>query len=146
MEVFDGVSLRWHNIGSIHKIYERMGFVWHIEMPCPGVPIFAPAALRCYSDHQISVQLTVEDCEALVGIEQHASGHLGPPFPNPGSDQLMLDLSPGLHDIALFDATGRTVLQERTADPKPMIPTAHLAPGLYHVRVDDDAAVRWVKQ
>ena len=67
-------------------------------------------------------------------------------FPNPGTSHFTLQLPGGVHTIEVSDTTGRRVLNERTSLQQPTIGTANLAPGLYHVRVDDGPPLRWVKQ
>lgn len=146
IESFDGTWLRWHNIGSIHRIYERMGLVWHIDMPCPGVVVPHPAALRCYSDHEISVQLTTDDCEALVGIASNAFNSRTIPYPNPSSDHFQIDLPLGPSRVTVLDQSGRSVLIQRAEGPSARISTAHLMPGLYFIRVGNSTPVKWLKE
>ena len=71
-------------------------------------------------------------------------------MPNPGTDQFTLSLPPGPHTITLFDATGRMVLQQRTADARPVIGTGALPAGLYRITVRDVQSgvmgATWVKE
>lgn len=85
-----------------------------------------------------------------VGIDEvHASKALTV-FPNPGADQVTLDLPPGPHTIILFDATGRPVLQQRSTDARPVIATEALPAGLYRIAVRDEQGgmmgATWVKE
>ncbi|RSK44005.1 M1 family aminopeptidase [Hymenobacter rigui] len=57
-------------------------------------------------------------------------------YPNPCRDQLHLDGFSGSHAQAeVTDATGRVVLREVLSAASPVLHTAALAPGLYHVRL-----------
>jgi len=147
---FDGVSLRYVNIGPVHRIYERFGLLWHIHLHCPGFIILEPAGLRCYSDHELSVEFGSTECEAFVGVGEHLAHIENPPFPNPGSTQFTLTLPPSPHTITLFDAMGRLVLEQRTADERPVIATEGLLTGMYMVRIVDGNNMvqlhHWMKQ
>jgi hypothetical protein len=72
------------------------------------------------------------------------------PFPNPGTTHFTLDLPPGTHTFTLFDATGRMVLHQRTADARPVIATEALPAGLYRISVCDERSevmgATWVKE
>lgn len=71
-------------------------------------------------------------------------------LPNPGRDRFTLSLPEGLHTITLFDATGRMVLQQRTAEAQPVISTEALPAGLYRVKMRNEQGVvmgaTWVKE
>lgn len=110
-DTLSGMPLDWYNIGSVHRIYQRLGYVWHVELTCPGSILLDPANLRCYSDNEISVQLLTTDCEALVGIEDLAPTSPIRPFPNPGSDRIYLPDDPRTERLILHDGLGREVLQ-----------------------------------
>ncbi len=61
-------------------------------------------------------------------------------FPTPGTNHFTLSgvegsLPPGLHTITIFDATGRMVLQKRTADERPVIDTEALPAGIYRITI-----------
>lgn len=116
------------------------GWSWFVtDMPWAG--------LRCYRDAQIQFAApNVTDCGFTLSADEIASSTSFVLFPNPGSDHFALSLPPGPHTITLFDPTGRVVMEERTNEQQPMIGTAHLAPGLYMVRVEDHAPLRWVKE
>jgi hypothetical protein len=148
-EVLNGQVLRWQNIGPVHKIYERIGYIWHIDLACAFPPVLQPAALRCYSDNEFSVQFGPLPCEGLVGVQE--LGHrVLPVHPNPGISHFTLELPPGPHIITLFDTTGRMVLQQRTTDERPVIGTEALPAGLYRIAVRDERGgvmgASWVKE
>ncbi|MCW5900525.1 MAG: T9SS type A sorting domain-containing protein [Flavobacteriales bacterium] len=131
---------------------ERMGFSinylngwsWFItDQPWAG--------MRCYRDDGLSFS-TVDgtDCGYTLSIGTVAANVPPVPFPNPGTTHFTLDLPPSPHTITLFDATGRMVLEQRTADAWPMIATERLPAGLYRITVrDEQGAVMgatWMKE
>ena len=148
--VIDGMALRWIEIESWYRVYERIGSTWDMFMYCPNWIIDGPMGMRCYSDDEISFQLTTGACEQLVGLDDRHSTSWTNPFPNPGTTHFTLDLPPGPHTITLFDASGRTVLQQRTADTRPVIATEALPAGLYRITVRDERGgvmgATWVKE
>jgi hypothetical protein len=85
-----------------------------------------------------------------VGIDEFTGNNALSIFPNPGTTALTFSLPPGTHTITLFDATGRMVLQQRTAVDRPVIDTEALPAGLYRINVRDaQGAVMgatWVKE
>jgi len=129
---------------------ERIG--WSMEFtPFPACMIVCgPIGMRCYSDQDISVNFTGLGCETLVGISDLSATLPLSVFPNPGTTYFTLDLPPGTHTFTLFDATGRMVLQERTADARPEIDTEGLPAGLYRISVRDAQGgvmgATWVKE
>jgi hypothetical protein len=152
IEWFDGIPLRWHSVGPIHRIYERMGYTWHIELACPPPwnIILDPAALRCYSDDQISVQLRAEDCEALVGIEDLQAHSTPTLHPNPGSDRLYVEPAQGVLSIQMLDALGRWVHNAPITASSIAIDTSLLPGGTYLVLTTYADArrqvQRWMKE
>lgn len=71
-------------------------------------------------------------------------------IPNPGTTHFTLSLPPGPHTVTLFDATGRVVLEQRTAEIQSVIATEALPAGLYRVVVRDEKGkvmgATWVKE
>ena len=147
--VIDGMALRWIEIESWYRVYERIGSTWDMYMYCPNWIIDGPMGMRCYSDDEISFQLTTGACEQLVGVDDRRSTYWTNPFPNPGTSHFTLKLPPGPHTITLFDATGRMVLQQRTTDARPGIATEALPAGLYRISVRDERggvmSATWIK-
>jgi hypothetical protein len=136
--MINGMALRWIEIESWYRVYERIGSTWDMFMYCPNWIIDGPMGMRCYSDDDISFQLASGECEQLVGLNDMYSTSRTSPFPNPGTTHFTLDVPPGLHTITLCDATGRVVLEQRTADGRPVIGTEALLAGLYRVTVRDE--------
>ncbi|MCW5900528.1 MAG: T9SS type A sorting domain-containing protein [Flavobacteriales bacterium] len=85
-----------------------------------------------------------------VGMEEANDRVLLVVYPNPGTTHFTLSLPPGPHSITLFDATGRAVLHQRTADARPVIATEALPAGLYRITLrNEQGAVMgatWVKE
>lgn len=85
-----------------------------------------------------------------VGIDEVTGSNTLSIFPNPGTTHVTLDLPPGPHTITLFDATGRVVLQQPTAEDRPVIGTEELPAGLYRITVRDEhggvMGATWVKE
>ncbi|MBK8497536.1 MAG: T9SS type A sorting domain-containing protein [Flavobacteriales bacterium] len=142
--IVDGVPLRqltveqvcdgtWVNWGG--TITERLGY-W--------TPFYFPAAcstesgifeLRCYSDNEIDFAYGLP-CDLFLSVTTNQDPGLEP-FPNPGSSNFTLSLPMGSYTIALFDATGRRVYEQRCGGGPTSIPTAHLFRGMYVVLVTD---------
>lgn len=148
--IYDGIPLRWIEIESWYRVYERIGSTWDMFMYCPNWIIDGPLGMRCYRDDDIDVGFTQTPCEALVGVEENFTGDRMLPYPNPGSTHFTLDLPPGDQTIILFDATGRMVLQQRTIYARPVIATEALPAGLYRITVRDELGAvmdaTWVKE
>ena len=107
--------------------------------------------LRCYQDAQIGYSAPgVPDCGFTLSVNEASIGISALVFPNPGTAHFTLSLLPGPHTITVFDAMGRMVLQQRTADARPVIGTEHLPEGLYRITVQDDQSglmgATWVKE
>lgn len=149
--VIQGVPLRFL-VTDTDTILERLGSLHSFMLPWVGYVIDAAGGpLRCYSD--VDVQYIDSDwgygCDSWLGLKGRIT--LNPQVhPNPGSTHFTLDLPPTPHIITLFDATGRMVLQQRTADQKPMIDTEALPAGLYRISVRDahggSFGSSWVKE
>jgi len=145
--VVDGVPLRTIETMDGITIIERVGSTWDMGLYCSNWLIDGPTGMRCYSDNEISYQLTSGSCEAPVGINEGAKHSGTIIYPNPGTDHFSLSLSPGPHSVKLFDATGRLVHQQRISDERATIDTAHLPSGIYLVKVDEGIKpLRWVKE
>ena len=148
----DGLSLRYvdvdNGVNGLHRIIERIGYDLWMTPQLNCVPPSAIATLRCYHDDEIDYVAPgwSGPCEGIVGIGEQVIGSSSYVFPDPGADHFTLSLPPGPHSIALFDATGRLTLQQRTIDERATIATAHLPSGTYVVRVDEGRPMRWVKQ
>jgi hypothetical protein len=156
--VYDGLALRQWTVEQradgmtmfIEAFTERLGWTMNFS-PYPACIIWdGPVGMRCYSDQDLSLSFTNFGCETLAGIGEHGSSTSLPTFPNPGSTHLTLTLPPGPHIITLFDATGRMVLEQRTAEERPVIGTEQLPAGLYRITVRDERggsmSTSWVKE
>lgn len=133
----------------VDTLYERIGFMqfyldgrtWFIlDMPWNG--------LMCYSDQDIEYTATgVEDCGLTLSAPDAANATPTRIFPNPGTDQFTLAVSPGARMIEVTDATGCVVIRQSITGDRPMVRTNQLAVGLYFVRVEGSSMpVRWMKQ
>lgn len=136
----------------VDTLYERIGFShlylngwsWFLlDMPWNG--------LMCYSDQDIDfVASGVTDCGYTLSLPNDPRILDASPFPNPGTTHFTLDLPTGPHTITLFDAMGRMVLEQRTADERPVIGTEHLPAGVYRITVRDERGAvmgaTWVKE
>lgn len=130
-------------------LWERIGFGAIYIDPWESVTIdYTTAHLKCYRDdsgNSFAGPWYSTPCQLTVRTAVHTHEALALPHPNPGTTHFALDLPPGPHTIELFDVTGRRVLHQRTTQERPTISTEHLPPGIYHLRVDDAAGVRWMK-
>ena len=162
--IVDGVPLRQLLIerslwewAPPDTLRERMGFSfnyldgwsWFItDQPWSG--------LRCYTDDEITfTTANVTDCGLTLRVHERRAGGVLLLAPNPGTTHFTLSgvegyLPPGPHTITLFDATGRMVLQQRTADARTVISTQTLPAGLYRIAVRDEQGgmmgATWVKE
>ena len=151
--VVQGVPLRYLDIhlGSYGgRVTERMG--WSVMMETfEGCWQDLLSEFKCYEDYEIdySVDPDQGSCDLATRIENR---DLAEPilYPNPGNDHITISRSSGPHTIALFDATGRMVLQQRTNDTRPVISTEALPAGLYRITVRDGLgglmSATWVKE
>ena len=143
-EIVDGLSLTWLDVGGV-RVYERLGSIWDMMMYCPNWIIDGPMGMRCYSDQDISTNLTPWGCETLATIREQDSGSAFSMFPNPGVDMVTLSFTDGGHLVELRDAAGRIVRSEYAHHDQISIEVSSLAPGLYITQVDHGPAQRWLK-
>lgn len=153
--LIDGVPLRYldiHNGMYEGRITEVLG--WSVGMViqegCWVQECYCD--LRCYHDDGLNYVRPgyTEACEAIPTGTQEGGSRSLEIFPNPGSDQVTVELRGGEHRIELFDATGRCVLALRTDDLQPSLDTHVLVPGIFLVSVrngnGERSVARWVKQ
>jgi hypothetical protein len=150
-DVLDGVALHWIRFNNTsYKIYERLGWTWSMGVYCPNWIIDGPMPMRCYHDDEIDVNFTQAPCEALVGMDEGASGVVQLIFPNPGTDHFTLQSPPGPNTITMHDALGRSVLVQRTTGGNVEIDASDLPPGTYLVRTITASGsathAKWIKQ
>jgi hypothetical protein len=156
--VIDGVSLRYleliqtweDNEYVIGRVVERLGWSHWLTLFPGCMAVDGPGGLRCYSDNEISYTSPTWDfgCMSLADVVEIGSNKV-PIFPNPGTDHFTLQLPPGPHQLALFDAQGRQVLRQLLSEERPVISTAYLPSGIYHIHITDRygriSGQRWVK-
>lgn len=162
--IIDGIPLRSQTIqayldqggtdpepmGPAHVITERLGgdliFLWTSQLVYPD---WSPAYIRCYSDQDMSYSSSENPCALLLSVNERLAHELYL-IPNPGTTNFTLNLPPGPHTITLFDATGRVVLEQRTAEERPVIGTEDLPAGLYRIVASDEQGAvmgaTWVKE
>lgn len=157
--IIDGVALRQLLIersfwewAPPDTLRERMGFSFNYLNGWSWFITDQPwAGLRCYMDNEITfTSANVTDCDFTLRVNEHSAGSVLDIFPNPGTTYFSLTLPPGPHTITLFDATGRMVLEQRTAEEPPVIGTEHLPAGFYRTTVRDVLgglmSTTWVKE
>lgn len=147
----DNVSLRFlvvANAWSTDTVMERLGNLLGFMLPWMGAANNDPGGpLRCYSDDQIDHVLPWWDLDCTSVVNVPETGAEEPMiFPNPGLDHFTILLPSGPHTVTVLDATGRTVLHQRTRDNRSAINTDQLKAGIYAVRVDDgQRTLIWAK-
>nr|MCU0404240.1 T9SS type A sorting domain-containing protein [Chitinophagaceae bacterium] len=67
-------------------------------------------------------------------------------YPNPVRDVMQMASVPGNSDIRLFDATGRLVLQTRSAQPVTQMQVGHLSSGIYELMITTITGERFVQR
>jgi len=155
--VLDGLPLRrwtidryWDGIayGAL-QFTERIGWEWSM-LPFPVcMAVDGPAGLRCYSDGEINASFFPFGCTTLVGMDETLQRRTIHGFPDPGKQEVTIQLPVGTHHIALFDALGRAVFQRTVTAQLPAISTTDLPVGTYFIQVSDgEGTIRkgsWVK-
>lgn len=140
------IDLGWYD----GRITERTG--WSVAFaPFPGCWSDVVYSLTCYADEDVSYATTSEPNTCFLTTQVLLTDKRNfDLFPNPGTTHFNLNLPPGPHTITLLDATGRMVLEQRTADARPVIGTEHLSAGMYRITVQDDRGdvmgATWVKE
>jgi len=166
--VLQGVSLKWLAVdwtlefggpsGFVlpDTIIERIGAInsfIDIRDMCNTSSIGGP--MRCYSDSDFSYNAGISawwatdpSCDLLPTSVAQLEAERVLLYPNPGTDQLVVT-GDREQTIELYDACGRTVLQQRLVGPKSVIDVQNLAPGAYIVHIRGpglEQHARWVKR
>lgn len=149
-ESFNGVPLRWLDIGQGFRVYERIGWVFDFYLYCPNQIICGPTGMRCYRDDELAMLSAWVECEALVGMEEAATTPELMLFPNPCGDELIINLPTGAWRIQLLDAQGRELLARESSTGLVKVDATALARGTYVVRIggatDSSFTRLWIKQ
>ncbi len=108
--------------------------------------------LHCYRDEVIDEfhgQQWFGECDFTVSVPDKET-ITGPPFPNPGTDHFTLQLPGGMHSIEVFDATGRSMTEQRMGGGRTSIATHALSNGIYVVVIADafgrTQRIKWSKE
>ncbi len=151
--VIDGISLRYlvtslSNSTGADTIIERLGSLPYHFVPWALSVLDAPnGPLRCYEDVDINYHSPAWPfgCTSIAGVPEVEESAISI-SPNPGTDHITLQLPAGPHVITLQDATGRSLLEQRTTEQQPVINTSGLSPGIYLLRIDNGPGIRWVRE
>lgn len=133
-------------------IYERIGPAWSFVFYPYNVYVdFQYFDLRCYRDQDLTwSRNTTSICEFPAGIKDVEVGITAEVFPNPGSDQMDVEvLANGPMELWVTDATGRTMARISGHSERTTLNTGSWASGLYQVRVvtaQGSTSLRWVKR
>ena len=158
--IVSGMSLRYLVVeepsvmGVVDTLVERIGFARFYLRPQETMLLdFTTNGLVCYRDDdlgQVDGGWPGHPCDFTLSVNEALGTSVSTLYPNPGNTYFTLDVTPGPHTITLFDATGRVVLEQRTADGRPVIGTEALPAGLYRVTVRDEhgavSGATWVKE
>ena len=110
---------------------------------------------RCYRDDETQIgspefetlynRASCDFSTAIPFADEDASKSMI--FPNPGTDHFTLNnVTPGA-TIQVFDAMGKCVHKQRSTGTVMRIDASGSAPGVYHIRISNNAHVqRWMKQ
>lgn len=149
-DLIDGVPHRWLDFANASRVYERIGSLLDSYMHCPKLIFDGPVGIRCYSDAEITYPTAVVNCTALAGVDEPAAEASPAIHPNPGNERLTLaPLLPGSR-IALLDAAGRILQEQRAVGQLLVIDAGALTVGAYLIRVTAPSGghriLRWMKE
>ncbi len=131
-EVVDGTTLRWLELANGRgRIMERAGWYWNLEVGPSCLIVEGLSGMRCYTDDALSYTPASwgQDCFA-IGMDDATTNLLTPPYPNPGTDVLVVDLGPAPQELTLLDAIGRVVATTR-GNGRITLDTSDLPDGAY---------------
>ncbi len=141
-------------MGFVDTLFERIGFERFYVRPIETMLIdLTTTGLVCYRDDvlgQVDGGWPWHPCDFSLSLEEE-SAQRAQPFPNPGSDHFTISLAPGVHTIALFDATGREVLRRPINSERTAVDCSALEPGLFAYRLLDRSGTtvdsgKWIKE
>lgn len=146
--VIDGLPLRYVAAGP-DTMVERLGSLSNFMLPWNAALIdHGTGKLRCYTDEAIDFHAPwwPLGCASWMGVNTTTGGPGMSLSPNPGRDQLVVQLPPGTQAIQVRDALGRMVFLTEVTGSRIEVDTGTWPQGLYMVQVDGQPAQRWVKQ
>ncbi|MDQ3100439.1 MAG: T9SS type A sorting domain-containing protein [Bacteroidota bacterium] len=135
-------------------ITARIGFHYLYIQPSAS---FTPSldgpvhGLRCYRDNEIEfIRIPGIGCDFSVAVPHLIEFPISRIHPNPGSDQLTLQLPPGKHHLSVIDILGRTVLEKARISDQGVIDASSLRSGIYMLQITDRSGRRsnqqWIKE
>ncbi|HEX2616098.1 MAG TPA: T9SS type A sorting domain-containing protein, partial [Flavobacteriales bacterium] len=139
--------------GWVDTLRERIGFDYFYIDPNESFIIdFTTTWLQCYRDNVIAEyhgNTQQGSCDFTTGVAEVRSTTWSL-YPNPGTDQLELQLPEQVRSVEVLDALGRCVLRAFPTGTRTTVHTASLSTGSYIIRVRDRADVvttqRWMKE
>lgn len=140
--MFDGAGLSQLN-------YDQTLMGWAAQTVQDDVPFDAGdsrycdgAAARNILTNDHGWQITDGGLDCTIGLpEGHTDSRRV--YPNPTTGPLFLDHAPN-RSFTVMDAMGRTVLNDRTATGA--VDVSALTPGVYHLRVEGESPIRFVRR
>ncbi len=88
------------------------------------------------------ITLDVNEC---TGINETASAAGVKVYPNPNNGEFVVELNNGNASIEVFDATGRLVFAQKSADSKVKVNISKLSNGVYYVKVKSNDSMNVIK-
>jgi hypothetical protein len=121
-------------------IYEKIGGRGFIYPESGFYQFNTPAFLRCYEDSEIGlINFTHDRGECLYFPVSRSPASFSSPvraYPNPAGDKLHVEHPLG-SSLALYDASGRRFLRQKTLGERTEWDVSHWPRGLYFLRVSD---------
>lgn len=137
---FYGQVQQWIESGT-DTIFERIGTRHQMEFItgsyCADATDVAPMPFRCFSDYQISMQLSSVACDYVTGINTLNNIKQSISFNNPVTDVLFMksDLDQAIQYIELFDQLGKKVKQVSCIEKEIEINVQDLPSGIYYLQL-----------
>ena len=116
-----------------------------VQWQDPGTAFLSVIEETMYDcDGYEAIEVTIDEC---TGIEENYFGYSVEVFPNPvhGDELTVNKLNTGVVAVAIFDLSGRTVLQRELKDHSTKINIRELAKGVYILKAVAGERIETIK-
>lgn len=129
-------------VSGTDTIFERIGTRHNMEFVsgyhCADATDRSPYPFRCFSDDQISIQLSSVACDYLVGITENKKS-MAFTIVQPANEKLTGWFLSHDYDLKLLDALGKTVYTGHFAENNFSINVSELPNGVYFLEVNSSS-------